>query len=80
MISALTRGTLIDRNTFDGLLYLRHYRHIGLPQYSLFISSVKLNLLPTSGLTGPESYVLPVLVITIAYAGIYFRKCTSLDD
>ncbi|HDJ3358804.1 TPA: ABC transporter permease, partial [Staphylococcus aureus] len=36
--------------------------------------SVKLNILPTSGLTGPESYILPVIVITIAYAGIYFRN------
>lgn len=50
-----------------------------LPSYwiaSIFVIyiSVKLNLLPTSGLTGPESYVLPVLVITIAYAGIYFRN------
>ena len=36
--------------------------------------SVKLNLLPTSGLTGPESYILPVVVITMTYAGIYFRN------
>ena len=36
--------------------------------------SVKLNVLPTSGLTGPESYILPVLVVTITYAGIYFRN------
>lgn len=36
--------------------------------------SVKLNLLPTSGLTGPESYVLPVIVITMTHAGIYFRN------
>lgn len=36
--------------------------------------SVKLNILPTSGLTGPESYILPAIVITIAYAGIYFRN------
>ena len=36
--------------------------------------SVKLNLLPTSGLTGPESYILPVFVITMTYAGIYFRN------
>lgn len=36
--------------------------------------SVKLNILPTSGLTGSESYILPVIVITIAYAGIYFRN------
>ncbi|HAX9687389.1 TPA: ABC transporter permease, partial [Staphylococcus pseudintermedius] len=39
--------------------------------------SVKLNALPTSGLTGPESYILPVAVITLGYTGIYFRNVRS---
>ena len=74
VISALTRGTLIDRSIRSMAFVLT-----ALPSYwiaSIFVIyiSVKLNLLPTSGLTGPESYVLPVLVITIAYAGIYFRN------
>ncbi|MED4174849.1 ABC transporter permease, partial [Halalkalibacterium halodurans] len=36
--------------------------------------SVKLDLLPTSGLDSYQSYILPVTVITASYVGIYFRS------
>lgn len=39
--------------------------------------SVKLNLLPTSGMDSYSSYVLPVAVMVIGYAGIYFRIIRS---
>lgn len=39
--------------------------------------SVKLDLLPTSGMDSYQSYILPVTVITISYAGIYFRTVRS---
>ncbi len=35
--------------------------------------SVKLDLLPTSGMDSFQSFLLPVTVITVHYAGIYFR-------
>jgi len=74
VVSALTRGGFADRAIRSVAFFLT-----GLPSYwiaSMLIIyiSVNLNLLPTSGLTGPESYILPVVVITIAYAGIYFRN------
>ncbi|MEB8061369.1 nickel/cobalt ABC transporter permease [Staphylococcus xylosus] len=74
VVTALTRGKFADRAIRSVAFFLT-----GLPSYwiaSMLIIyvSVNLNLLPTSGLTGPESYILPVIVITIAYAGIYFRN------
>lgn len=74
IVSALTRGGFTDRVIRSVAFFLT-----GLPSYwiaSILIIyvSVNLNLLPTSGMTGPESYILPVVVITIAYAGIYFRN------
>ncbi|MBD2868487.1 nickel/cobalt ABC transporter permease [Paenibacillus arenilitoris] len=39
--------------------------------------SVKLDLLPTSGMNSLGSYVLPVAVIVVGYVGIYFRIIRS---
>ncbi|NMH69388.1 ABC transporter permease [Bacillus sp. RO3] len=39
--------------------------------------SVKLDWLPTNGMDSYSGYILPVLVITISYAGIYFRIIRS---
>ncbi|WP_436938263.1 nickel/cobalt ABC transporter permease [Staphylococcus xylosus] len=74
VVTALTRGKFADRAIRSVAFFLT-----GLPSYwiawmLIIYVSVNLNLLPTSGLTGPESYILPVIVITIAYAGIYFRN------
>lgn len=43
----------------------------------IFLFSVKLDLLPTSGMEGMESYILPVLVTSLGYIGIYFRNIRS---
>ncbi|MEX2955296.1 nickel/cobalt ABC transporter permease [Staphylococcus pasteuri] len=74
VVSALTRGRSTDR-----VIRLIAFFLTALPSYwvasmLIIFVSVKLNLLPTSGLTGPESYILPVVVITMTYAGIYFRN------
>ena len=73
IVSALTSGRFTDR-AIRSIAFLL----TALPSYCSFNISYlcicKLNLLPTSGLTGPESYILPVFVITITYAGIYFRN------
>ena len=39
--------------------------------------AVKLDWLPTSGMDSYKSYLLPVAVTTIGYAGIYFRMVRS---
>ncbi|HIW33295.1 MAG TPA: ABC transporter permease [Candidatus Paenibacillus intestinavium] len=39
--------------------------------------SVKLDWLPTSGMDSYKSYILPVTVTAISYAGIYFRNVRS---
>ncbi|UXR67514.1 ABC transporter permease [Staphylococcus pasteuri] len=74
VVSALTRGRSTDR-----VIRLIAFFLTALPSYwvasmLIIFVSVKLNLLPTSGLTGPESYILPVVVITMTYTGIYFRN------
>ncbi|KGR76973.1 nickel/cobalt ABC transporter permease [Ureibacillus sinduriensis] len=43
----------------------------------IYLFSVKLDLLPTSGMEGVESYILPVLVTSLGYIGIYFRNIRS---
>ncbi|MDR2803717.1 MAG: ABC transporter permease [Treponema sp.] len=35
--------------------------------------SVKLNLLPTSGKEGPESFILPVFILSVSYFSYYLR-------
>ncbi|WP_069995417.1 nickel/cobalt ABC transporter permease [Staphylococcus caeli] len=77
VVSAYTAGRLPDRMIRSLAFFLT-----ALPSYwvaSMFIIyfSVKLNLLPTSGLNGIESYILPVTVVTLSYAGIYFRNVRS---
>ncbi|MEJ7159895.1 nickel/cobalt ABC transporter permease [Staphylococcus caprae] len=74
VISALTRGKLTDRVIRSVAFFLTALPSYWIASMLIIYISVKLNLLPTSGLTGPESYILPVFVITMTYAGIYFRN------
>ena len=74
VISALTKGKLTDRIIRSIAFFLTALPSYWIASRLIIYISVKLNVLPTSGLTGPESYILPVLVVTITYAGIYFRN------
>ncbi|KDE95239.1 nickel transporter permease NikB [Staphylococcus sp. TE8] len=74
VISALTKGKLTDRIIRSIAFFLTALPSYWIASMLIIYISVKLNVLPTSGLTGPESYILPVLVVTITYAGIYFRN------
>lgn len=74
VVSALTRGQRTDRVIRSIAFFLTALPSYWVASMLIIYVSVKLNLLPTSGLTGPESYVLPVIVITMTYAGIYFRN------
>ncbi|MEI7024114.1 nickel/cobalt ABC transporter permease [Paenibacillus sp. y28] len=77
VICAMREGKATDK-TIRGVSFFL----IGMPPYwlaSLMIwyFSVKLDLLPTSGMDSCLHYILPVSVITISYAGIYFRTVRS---
>ncbi|CAD7360756.1 MULTISPECIES: nickel/cobalt ABC transporter permease [Staphylococcus] len=77
ILTALFRGTWFDRVTRSTAFVLTAIPSYWLAAILIIFVSVKLNILPTSGLTGPESYILPVLVITLGYTGIYFRNVRS---
>ncbi|MBU7592349.1 nickel/cobalt ABC transporter permease [Metabacillus halosaccharovorans] len=74
VICALKEGKMIDKS-IRGLSFLL----TAMPSYLLasiliWYVSVQLDLLPTNGMDSYKSYILPVFVITISYAGIYFRN------
>lgn len=77
VISAVRRGSIIDHGIRSVAFFLTALPSYWVASILVIYVSVKLNLLPTSGLTGVESYILPVVVITIAYAGNYFRNVRS---
>ncbi len=77
ILTALLRGTWFDRMTRTTAFVLTAIPSYWLAAILIIFLSVKLNTLPTSGLTGPESYILPVAVITLGYTGIYFRNVRS---
>lgn len=75
--SALTAGKYTDRIIRSIAFFLTALPSYWVASILIIYFSVKLNLLPTSGLTGIESYILPVTIITMSYAGIYFRNVRS---
>lgn len=73
---------LNERKAVDRWLRTIMFVFTATPSYLLgavviFLFSVKLDLLPTSGMEGMESYILPVLVTALGYIGIYFRNIRS---
>ena len=74
IVSALTSGRFTDRAIRSIAFLLTALPSYWVASILVIYVSVKLNLLPTSGLTGPESYILPVFVITITYTGFIFRN------
>lgn len=74
VVSALTSGRFADHIIRSESFFLTALPSYWIASILIIYVSVKMNLLPTSGLTGLESYILPVFVITIVYAVIYFRN------
>lgn len=77
VICALREGKWVDLSV-RGISFLL----TSMPAYLLaalmvWYFAVKLDLFPTSGMDGASSYALPVAVIVISYAGIYFRVIRS---
>lgn len=74
VICALKEGKIIDKSIRGLSFFLTAIPSYCLATIMIWFVSVKLDLLPTSGMDSYKSYILPVIVITISYAGIYFRN------
>ncbi|WP_458122477.1 nickel/cobalt ABC transporter permease [Paenibacillus sp. Z6-24] len=77
VICALQAGRLLDRSVRMLAFILTAVPSYGLAALLIWYFSVRLDWLPTSGMESYRSYVLPVLIITISYAGLYFRNVRS---
>ncbi|MDQ0660549.1 nickel/cobalt ABC transporter permease [Paenibacillus sp. W2I17] len=77
VICAMREGTLLDRSVRGTSFFLTAMPSYWLAAMMIWYFSVKLDLLPTSGMDSYRSYILPVIVITVSYTGIYFRTVRS---
>ncbi|SCY65651.1 nickel transport system permease protein [Paenibacillus polysaccharolyticus] len=77
VVCALKEGKLLDRSVRGVSFFLTAMPSYWLAAILIWYFSVKLDLLPTSGMDSYRSYILPVLVITVSYTGIYFRTVRS---
>lgn len=77
VLCARREGGWTDRSVRGITFLLASMPSYWLAALLVWYFAVDLDWLPTSGLDGTSSYVLPVLVITVAYAGIYFRIVRS---
>ncbi|SFF21335.1 nickel transport system permease protein [Paenibacillus algorifonticola] len=77
VISALREGKMTDKSIRGVSFFLTSMPPYWLAALMVWYFSVQLDLLPTSGMDSYESYILPVIVITISYTGIYFRMVRS---
>lgn len=77
MICALQAGKKVDKTVRGIAFILTAMPSYWLAALMIWYFSVKLDWLPTSGMDSYRSYILPVLIITISYAGIYFRNVRS---
>ncbi|WP_078578369.1 nickel/cobalt ABC transporter permease [Salipaludibacillus agaradhaerens] len=74
VICALQEGRVMDKSIRGVSFFLTAIPSYWLASMMIWFVSVKLDLLPTNGMTSYQSYILPVTVIVISYAGIYFRN------
>lgn len=77
VICALQEGRWLDQSVRGISFFLTAMPSYWLAFVMIWYFSVKLDLLPTSGMHSYKSYILPVSVIAISYAGIYFRNVRS---
>lgn len=77
IVCALREGKWLDLSVRSFSFLLTSMPSYWLAALMVWYFSVKLDLLPTSGMDSHLSYVLPVAVIVIGYAGIYFRIIRS---
>lgn len=77
VLCALREGKWVDLSVRSLSFLLTSMPAYWLAALMVWYFSVKLDLLPTSGMDSFDSYVLPVAIIVIGYAGIYFRIIRS---
>ncbi|OAS14876.1 nickel/cobalt ABC transporter permease [Paenibacillus oryzisoli] len=77
IVCALNVGKWVDKTVRGFSFFLTSMPPYWLGSLLIWYFSVKLDLLPTSGMQSYLSYILPVSVISIGYAGIYFRNVRS---
>ncbi|WP_046226437.1 nickel/cobalt ABC transporter permease [Paenibacillus dauci] len=77
VLCALQAGRVLDKSVRTLAFILTAIPSYGLAALLVWYFSVRLDLLPTSGMDSYRSYILPVLIITISYAGLYFRNVRS---
>jgi len=77
VVCALKERNIIDKSVRGFSFFLTAMPSYWLASLMIWYFSVKLDLLPTSGMDSYKSYILPVIVIAISYAGIYFRVVRS---
>ncbi|WP_339257148.1 nickel/cobalt ABC transporter permease [Paenibacillus sp. FSL R5-0713] len=77
VICAMREGKLLDRSVRGVSFFLTAMPSYWLAAMMIWYFSVKLDLLPTSGMDSYRGYILPVIVITVSYTGIYFRTVRS---
>lgn len=77
VVCAMREGKWLDLSVRGFSFLLTSMPSYWLAALMIWYFSVKLDLLPTSGMDSYSSYVLPVTVIVIGYAGIYFRMIRS---
>ncbi|WP_138752099.1 nickel/cobalt ABC transporter permease [Paenibacillus sinopodophylli] len=74
---AMREGKMMDKSVRGIAFFLTAIPSYWLASIMIWYFSVHLDLLPTSGMDSYRSYILPVIVLTISYAGIYFRTVRS---
>ncbi|GAE28734.1 nickel/cobalt ABC transporter permease [Halalkalibacter hemicellulosilyticus] len=77
VICALQEGKAVDKSVRGLSFLLTAMPSYWLASLMIWYFSVKLDLLPTYGMESFKSYILPVVIIVISYAGIYFRVVRS---
>ncbi|MFK0525912.1 nickel/cobalt ABC transporter permease [Paenibacillus illinoisensis] len=77
VVCAIREGKMTDKSVRGFSFLLTSIPSYWLGAMLIWYFSVKLDLLPTSGMDSVQSYILPVIVITVSYVGIYFRNVRS---
>ncbi|MFS0872890.1 nickel/cobalt ABC transporter permease [Paenibacillus xylanilyticus] len=77
VVCAMREGKMTDKSVRGFSFLLTAIPSYWLAALLIWYFSVKLDLLPTSGMDSVQSYILPVIVITVSYVGIYFRNVRS---
>ncbi|NMO97660.1 nickel/cobalt ABC transporter permease [Paenibacillus lemnae] len=77
VVCALREGKMTDKTVRGISFFVTAMPSYALAAILIWLFSVKLDLLPTSGMNSLSSYILPVIVIAVSYAGLYFRIIRS---